>query len=79
MGSLYSKPKVPAISYTPVTATAPAAADTPATSTDGSATDAAKAEAAVRKRSLPETILTSFRGVLTQGDWVPQRKSLLGE
>lgn len=81
MGSLYSKPRLPDPSvYAPVSIPtyAPATPDIPADS-GGSDDAAAKIAAAVRKRSLPETILTSFRGVLSTGDWAPQRKSLLGE
>lgn len=82
MGSLYSKPKLP--DYSAVTYAQPSApvVSAPGAATDGGtsagASDAEKVQNTVR-RTLPETILTSFRGVLGQGDWVPQRKSLLGE
>lgn len=80
MGSLNSKPKAPALTYVPapvVVASTPApSVETPPAVND---VDSERASAIVRKRSLPETILTSFRGVLSQGDWVPRRKSLLGE
>ena len=83
MGSLYSKPKLPDYSSAYVSApTTPAATTTtaiaPADTTTMKAADTEKVQSVVR-RTLPETILTSFRGVLGQGDWVPQRKSLLGE
>ena len=87
MGSLYSKPKIPAtVTYTapaapPATAPAAAApaAPAPATAADQPAAESERAAVLVRRRSLPETVLTSFRGVLSQGAWVPARKSLLGE
>jgi hypothetical protein len=90
MGSLYSKPKLPKpqpIVYAPVVSPAVpstsgggvAPASTPAASESDDGGTAEKIASAVRKRSLPETILTSFRGVLSEGDWVPHRKSLLGE
>lgn len=76
MGSLYSKPKMP----DPIVYTPPPAPILPAVASDEpSQADKERAAAIARKRSLPETIFTSFRGVLSQGDWVPQRKNLLGE
>jgi hypothetical protein len=70
MGSIISKPPKPEpLVYTPP----------PKPEPQNSAEDQEKAAAMARKRALPETILTSFRGVLTPGGWVPQRKSLLGE
>jgi hypothetical protein len=82
MGSLYSKPKTPSpVTYT--AAAAPVAVTTPApvvTDTPVANTESEKAATLVRqKSSRPETIQTSFRGVLTTGDWIPARKSLLGE
>lgn len=80
MGTLYSKPKLPSQVYYTTPAPTPAPAVTPVeTPAPESVTDAERAASAVRRRSLPQTILTSFRGVLSQGEWVPQRKSLLGE
>jgi hypothetical protein len=87
MGSLYAKPKMPdPITYAPVAAPstavgAPVASSSAALSggDDSAGAESAKIAEAVRRHSLPETILTSFRGVLSPGDWVPQRKSLLGE
>jgi len=81
MGSFYSKPKLPdsQVFYTPPVPT-PGPAVTPVETDDGgSITDAERAASVARRRSMPQTILTSFRGVLSQGDWIPQRKSLLGE
>lgn len=84
MGSLFTKRDLPPAgsTYVPVVAaptpTAPTVPDTSVVETP--VTDSEKASAIIaRKRSLPETILTSFRGVLSQNDFVPQRKSLLGE
>ncbi len=84
MGSLYSKTKIPtvtAVAATPAAASVPVAATTADTTTTDAATgDAERAAGIVRRnRALPETIQTSYRGVLGVGDWVPARKSLLGE
>lgn len=81
MGS-FSKPKqqapiMPQVVYVPTPSVnygAPAMPDTG--QTDG---DTKKIEESVRSRKLPETVFTSYRGVLEEGDWVPHRKSLLGE
>lgn len=78
MGSLVSKRDLPeaTINYTPpavpIVTTAPVQDTTEVPASE-------KVTSLVRKRSLPETILTSFRGVLSQNDFMPQRKSLLGE
>lgn len=79
MGSLITKRDLPeaTINYTPPASVSVPVTETPAVGTPS--TDSEKASAIVKKRSLPETILTSFRGVLSQNDFVPQRKSLLGE
>ena len=86
MGSLYQKPKTPAASVASTPAASPSATTASGAITAGAATDTAagedaqKAAGIVRKnRSLPATVLTSFRGVLDVGDWVPARKNLLGE
>lgn len=58
----------------------------PTTSTTTAAVDAAAAERERRKEALERartgragTITTSERGLLTPVDWLPERKSLLGE
>lgn len=81
MGTLYHKPKTPvAQTYYQTPVPTPAPVVTPIDTPDvDSTTDKDRAASALRKRSLPQTILTSFRGVLSQGEWAPQRKSLLGE
>lgn len=82
MGSLFSKPKMPdpvSYSYAPPTPAVSMPTQTDSGSADANA-DAERAKAIVqKKRSLPQTIETSFRGVLAQADFVPARKSLLGE
>lgn len=80
MGSLYSKPELPRPTYVAPTYTPPAVTPTvPTAAPETEDGDVQKIASAVRRRTLPQTILTSFRGVLGQGEWVPQRKSLLGE
>lgn len=71
MGSFNSKPKPAVIQYVQAPQPSAPAAHAP--------DPGAEVADRVRRRSLPQTILTSFRGVLGQGDWIPQRKSLLGE
>ncbi len=91
MGSLASRPKVPAVQtvYMPVytsSASAPAVPPDLPTGQDGeTSSSAAEAVAAQRTASLLErrrgvlsTVLTGFRGILNQ-TVTPQRKSLLGE
>ncbi len=77
MGSFNSKPKPASVQYVsvPQTPVSAAAEDT----AEGAKDPTAQVAETVRRRSLPQTILTSFRGVLGQGEWMPQRKSLLGE
>ena len=79
MGSLFSRPSLPSTnySYTPAPSVSTPTPDTPTSDIAGDSAE--KIAAITRRRSLPETIRTSFRGVLEQGSWVPQRKSLLGE
>lgn len=79
MGTLYQKPKMPSVYSMPVVTAAPIVTPVEAVKDEPSTTEQERAASAVRKRSLPQTILTSFRGVLSQGEWMPQRKSLLGE
>lgn len=89
MGSLSSRPKTPAVVSQPVIYTAPVA--TPPANTTNSTSDAAdtptkeeQQEAARsaglldRRRGLLSTVVTGFRGILTQGA-TPPRKTLLGE
>jgi hypothetical protein len=71
MGSLISKPPKPA----PVIQ-APPPPPAPEVKDDAAEPDRA---AARRRAAMPDTVHTSYRGVLAQGSWVPQRKSLLGE
>lgn len=83
MGSLFSKPKMPdpvSYSYVPSTPVVSTHAQTATDSGTDANADAERAKAIVqKKRTLPQTIETSFRGVLAQADFVPARKSLLGE
>lgn len=85
MGSMFSSPEMPSYPYyTPYTPTstpsAPSSNDggSDAPTADGGG-DADRVAAIARRRSFPDTIQTSWRGVLQQGPWAPQRKSLLGE
>lgn len=82
MGSLFTKPKLPdPVSYTYVPPATPVSTPAPPPATGSEPNpDAERAKALVqKKRSLPQTIETSFRGVLAQADFVPARKNLLGE
>lgn len=83
MGSLFSKQSIPSVaSYSTTTAasTTASSSDTNTASTDTVSSDADKVKATIqKKRTLPQTIQTSYRGVLAQADFVPARKSLLGE
>jgi hypothetical protein len=72
MGSFNSKAKPVVAQY------ASAPQPTPQASAPMPEAPAENAEAP-RRRNASQTILTSFRGVLSPGDWVPARKSLLGE
>ncbi|NBX65884.1 MAG: hypothetical protein EBQ96_02700 [Proteobacteria bacterium] len=82
MGSLFTKPKLPdpvSYAYVPPAQSAPAPISTPPAGSEADP-DVDRAKTLVqKKRSLPQTIETSFRGVLAQADFVPARKSLLGE
>ena len=86
MGSLFSTPDVPT-SFNPYTYVPPAPTvstpttgdNTTDTNTDTDNGDKDRVAAIVRRRSFPDTIQTSWRGVLQTGEWMPQRKSLLGE
>jgi len=84
MGALFSKPDMPSM-YNPYTYVPPApAVNTPsagdsAVDSDADGEEKNRIAAIVRRRSFPDTIQTSWRGVLQAGDWVPQRKNLLGE
>lgn len=82
MGSLFTKPSLP--TPAPYAYVPPATAISVPTASQEVASeanpDAERAKAIVqKKRTLPQTIETSFRGVLAQADFVPTRKSLLGE
>lgn len=79
MGSLFSKPSLPspAVYSTPSVAAPVASVVQPV---DTASADAEKVKATIqKKRTLPQTIQTSYRGVLAQADFVPTRKNLLGE
>ena len=90
MGSLASRPKVPAVQtvYMPVYTPSPAApvpspvtpstpAPTPKSETD-TETGQRSANLLERRRGVLSTVLTGFRGLLKESV-TPQRKSLLGE
>ena len=88
MGALFTKPSMPdysyGYSYTPSSTATSSISDTlsdtgTTTTGDASGSDAERAAAIAKRRAFPDTIQTSYRGVLQQGPWVPQRKSLLGE
>jgi hypothetical protein len=81
MGSFFSKPSLPSpVVYTYAPSPTPIVSAPPATTADGVSPDAERVKTAIqRKRALPQTIQTSFRGVLEQADFVPARKNLLGE
>lgn len=72
MGSFNSKAKPVVAQYASAPQPAPQA---PAPTSEVAAENAETP----RRRTASQTILTSFRGVLSPGDWVPARKSLLGE
>jgi hypothetical protein len=86
MGSLTSRPKAPAPSAVATTVTA-----TPQINQSGSTNEEPadlspeqivknRAENILRRsRSSLGTVLTSFRGILSENSSAPQRKSLLGE
>ncbi len=82
MGSLTSRPSVPA-QTTQVVYTAPV--DTGSTTTTTTEADPAEVAAVRaenvlrRKRSVLGNVLTSFRGVLSDGSHSVARKTLLGE
>lgn len=92
MGSLTSKPKtkapmvvyMPAPAPTPQPAVQPVATPTPTPTTTPSATPEQKADKArednllTRARGTFGTVLTGFRGLLSQSQ-APARKTLLGE
>ena len=92
MGSLASRPKVPKIQQPPVylpTVSSPPVATTgsgaiappplPAPIDDDIAAQARGLGLLSRSRGGLSTILTSFRGILSQNNAAPQRKTLLGE
>lgn len=91
MGSLASRPSIPAAQpiYTPIYVPTPVAANpsTPDTSTTLTPTTPTPDEQASARRSsslldrnrgVLSTVLTGFRGILSQSN-TPQRKTLLGE
>lgn len=93
MGSLASKPKAPAVQQQPLIIAVPSAASTPvAASSPTPAGDAAPEQSEEtlqaqargagllsRKRGSLSTILTGFRGILSDSGTASQRKTLLGE
>lgn len=85
MGSLTSGPKAPSqqVVYVPAPETTTATQTTASTDTT---TDSAQSAADARKKSLLErargrygTVLTGFRGFLSEADNSGKRKTLLGE
>ena len=80
MGRLFSPPKIP---QTPIRTPAPAPVTPPEpenTEPDTPTPEEMRAQKIVdRNRGRRGTIKTSFRGVLSENDLQPQRKSLLGE
>jgi hypothetical protein len=87
MGSLTSRPKVPALSTAATTTVIATPQINQSGNTDGESTDLSpeqilqnRAENILRRsRSSLGTVLTSFRGILSENSSAPQRKSLLGE
>lgn len=81
MGSLTSRPKAASqqqIVYVPAETPEPSTTET--TEADPTVIAKARAENVLRRsRSALGTVLTSFRGVLSNNGNTPQRKSLLGE
>lgn len=80
MGS-FTKPKYQPVSMAPqvIYMPMPSGSDPIEMPNEGEDKDARKVADSIRTRRLPETVHTSYRGVLEEGGWVPQRKSLLGE
>lgn len=91
MGSLASRPKAPKIQQQPVyipavssppSATTGSGVTTPPPATPTNEDIAAQARGLgllSRSRGGLSTILTGFRGILSQNNAAPQRKTLLGE
>ncbi|HNQ91695.1 MAG TPA: hypothetical protein PKI93_02065 [Alphaproteobacteria bacterium] len=83
MGSLVSKPKAP--KTTTVVVSKPAVTTTNSSSSTTTEPDPVevareRAENVLRRnRGVWGNVLTGFRGILSTGDGVPQRKTLLGE
>jgi len=86
MGSIASHPKVPSAAqtvYVPVY-TPPASTTTPTTSDpttptgENPATPTRASSLLDRSRGVLSTVLTGFRGILSDGN-TPKRKTLLGE
>ncbi|MBU6235265.1 MAG: hypothetical protein KGQ41_05425 [Alphaproteobacteria bacterium] len=82
MGSFFTRPTPPpTVTYTAPVQQTPSQPAVPAVPSTGAVSnDAEKVVATIQKRrSVPQTIQTSYRGVLAQADFVPARKNLLGE
>lgn len=86
MGGLFKAitPPTPKASQSSSQQTTSAATTTPAATTQAEAPEASESER--RKEALTRrqsgrvgTIATSSRGLLTAAEWIPARKSLLGE
>ncbi len=81
MGSLTSRPKAPSAAVVATTSAVVGTTTTPAV-TEADPVEIAKTRAENvlrRSRSALGTVMTSFRGVLSENGTIPQRKSLLGE
>lgn len=86
MGSLASRPKVPSVQYVPVYYPPSTPATPLPTGQDNAAAEPDNEETAARRnagllersRGVLSTVMTGFRGVLSQTNTQP-RKTLLGE
>ncbi len=81
MGSVTSRPKIPATTTTTIVTTPTTTVDS-TTPVEASPEEIAKTRAENilrRSRSALGTVYTSFRGILSGNGNAPQRKSLLGE
>lgn len=83
MGSLSSRPKVPAVQtvyYEPAPVSSGSGGNTtPTTETDEGGQETQKSNLLERSRGRLSTIKTSFRGLLSLADAAPKKKTLLGE
>lgn len=82
MGSFTSRPKAPSVQYVPVYTSAPSTPSTDPTPAGPTTDETRSAQRAAglldRDRGRLSTVVTGFRGLLSQAN-TPQRKTLLGE